>query len=54
MADPRVIKLAETLVHYCTAVQPGDWVLILSAGDAPAIGERLLARLGAQEQDGGA
>ena len=34
--------------------QPGDWVLILSAGDAPAIGERLLARLGAQEQDGGA
>ncbi|RIK57671.1 MAG: aminopeptidase [Chloroflexi bacterium] len=28
MADPRVIKLAETLVHYCTAVQPGDWVLV--------------------------
>lgn len=28
MADPRVIKLAETLVQYCTSVQPGDWVLV--------------------------
>lgn len=28
MADPRVMKLAETLVHYCTAVQPNDWVLV--------------------------
>src|SRR5690606_22008667 len=27
------------------SVQPGDWVLILSAGDAPVIGERLLACL---------
>ncbi len=28
MADLRTVKLAETLVHYCTAVRPGDWVLI--------------------------
>jgi aminopeptidase len=28
MADPRVDKLGETLVHYCTAVRPGDWVLV--------------------------
>jgi aminopeptidase len=28
MPDPRVQRLAETLVHYCTTVQPGDWVLV--------------------------
>lgn len=28
MADPRAAKLAETLVHYCTSVRPGDWVLV--------------------------
>ena len=28
MADPRVEKLADILVHYCTNVQPGDWVLV--------------------------
>ncbi len=28
MSDPRQTKLAATLVHYCTAVQPGDWVLV--------------------------
>lgn len=28
MADPRMEKLAATLVHYCTNVQPGDWVLV--------------------------
>jgi aminopeptidase len=28
MADPRLDKLAEILVHYSTEVQPGQWVLI--------------------------
>lgn len=28
MADPRVEKLAQILVHYSTNVQPGDWVLV--------------------------
>ncbi|MFN8441642.1 MAG: aminopeptidase [Caldilineaceae bacterium] len=28
MPDLRTSKLAETLVHYCTSVHPGDWVLI--------------------------
>ncbi len=28
MADPRVEKLAELLVNYCTEVRPGDWVLV--------------------------
>jgi aminopeptidase len=29
MVDPRVQKLADILVNYSTAVQPGDWVLIM-------------------------
>jgi len=29
MPDPRVVKLAETLVNYCVEVKPGDWVIIL-------------------------
>ena len=28
MADPRMEKLAATLVDYCVAVKPGDWVVI--------------------------
>jgi aminopeptidase len=28
VSDPRVDKLAETLVNYCTEVRPGDWVLV--------------------------
>ena len=28
MTDPRLEKLADTLVNYCTAVKPGDWVLV--------------------------
>ena len=28
MADPRLIKLAQVLVHYSTKVKPGDFVLI--------------------------
>jgi aminopeptidase len=28
MPDPRLLKLADLLVHYCTAVRPGDWVLV--------------------------
>jgi aminopeptidase len=34
MTDPRVDKLAEVLVDYCTEVRPGDQVLI--TGDTPA------------------
>ena len=30
MADPRVEKLAEILVDYSIAVQPGDWVVVRS------------------------
>ena len=28
MTDPRAARLAYLLVHYCTAVRPGDWVLV--------------------------
>jgi aminopeptidase len=35
MADPRLHKLAEILVQYSAAVQPGDWVRI--AGDVVAL-----------------
>lgn len=28
MADPRILNLAHLLVEYCTAVRPGDWVLV--------------------------
>lgn len=35
MADPRVTKLAELLVRYCTEVRPGDWVLV--RGDVVAM-----------------
>lgn len=28
MADPRLVRLAETLVNYSVKVKPGDWVLI--------------------------
>jgi aminopeptidase len=35
MADARVTKLAELLVRYCTAVRPGDWVLV--RGDVVAM-----------------
>lgn len=28
MADPRLENLAATLVNYCVAVQPGEWVII--------------------------
>ena len=28
MPDPRTEKLANVLVHYCTSVRPGDWVLV--------------------------
>jgi aminopeptidase len=29
MSDPRMVKLAETLVNYCVEVKPGDWVIIM-------------------------
>jgi aminopeptidase len=28
MPDPRISKLADVLVHYSTAVQPGEWVMV--------------------------
>ncbi len=28
MADPRLVRLAETLVNYSVKVKPGDWVMI--------------------------
>src|SRR5262245_56078319 len=28
MSDPRLEKLADILVNYCTSVKPGDWVLV--------------------------
>ena len=28
MTDPRITKLADTLVNYCTSVKPGDWVWV--------------------------
>ena len=31
MTDPRIIKLADTLVNYSTKVKPGDWVFINSS-----------------------
>ncbi|MBI3871493.1 MAG: aminopeptidase [candidate division Zixibacteria bacterium] len=34
MKDPRLIKLADTLVNYSTAVQPGEQVLVESKGEA--------------------
>lgn len=35
MLDPRIEKLAEILVNYSTAVQPGDWVLV--QGEIPSV-----------------
>lgn len=28
MTDPRMLQLANLLVHYCTDVQPGNWVVV--------------------------
>ena len=28
MTDPRMEKLADILVNYCTSVKPGDWVRV--------------------------
>ncbi len=28
MGDPRMERLAATLVQYCVAVRPGDWVVV--------------------------
>src|SRR5690606_20820737 len=43
-----------TAVALLDGVQPGDCGLVLSAGDAPAIGDMLLARLREVEKDTGA
>lgn len=49
MADQRMLKLAETLVSYSAAVQPGDWVVIQADATAlPLVAEvqRLVTRAG--------
>ena len=28
MTDPRITKLADTLIHYCTSIKAGDWVWV--------------------------
>jgi aminopeptidase len=51
MADPRMKKLAEILVHYSVAVRPGEWVLINGHVLAlPLVNEvaRLVLRAGGQ------
>jgi aminopeptidase len=41
MADPRVAKLARTLVQYCTEVQPGERVGILTTPEAVSLVEEV-------------
>ena len=42
MADPRAAKLADVLVNYSVAVQPGDWVLITGHIGAMAVAEEVV------------
>ncbi len=42
MADPRAAKLADVLVNYSVAVQPGDWVLITGHVGAMAVAEEVV------------
>lgn len=42
MPDPRVVKLADVLVNYSTAVRPGDWVFIRGHVAAMPLVEELL------------
>src|SRR5262245_59791048 len=49
MADHHMQKLADILVHYCTAVKSGDWVRIIGdVGALPLVTEvtRLVVRAG--------
>jgi len=45
MADPRIEKLAQVLVHYSTAVQPGDKVLLQGGPVAEPLLEALYAEV---------
>lgn len=45
MPDPRVTKLADVLVNYCTAVRPGDWVFIRGHVAAMPLVEALLRQV---------
>ncbi|MEZ4861870.1 MAG: aminopeptidase [Caldilineaceae bacterium] len=45
MADPRVAKLAELLVNYCTNVQPGDWVLVRGHVEAQPLVEQVVEQV---------
>ncbi|MBN1642064.1 MAG: aminopeptidase [Anaerolineae bacterium] len=45
MADPRVDKLAEVLVSYSVAVQPGDKVLIRGSAEASPLLQAVYARV---------
>lgn len=45
MSDPRIDGLARLLVHYCVAVQPGDWVVLRSDLPARPLAERVYAQI---------
>jgi aminopeptidase len=42
MPDLRIAKLAQTLVHYCTSVRPGDWALVRAHVLALPLVERVI------------
>jgi len=45
MGDPRIAKLAATLVYYSTAVRPGDWVLVRGHITALPLLEEVVAQV---------
>ena len=45
MADPRVERTADLLVHYCTSIQPGDWVLVNGHIAAMPLVEQVVAKV---------
>lgn len=45
MPDPRLTKLAQVLVNYCTAVQPGHWVLVRGHVVALPLVEQVVAEV---------
>ncbi len=45
MADPRIERTADLLVHYCTEVQAGDWVLVRGHIAAMPLVEQTVAKV---------
>lgn len=45
MKDPRIQKLAETLVHYACAVQPGERILVEDRGLAPELDAAIIGEV---------